>query len=95
MVRITRVKIPRTNKETHRIRPIEHLFRKYWTRIDGIGVRLHPVVDPFARNCNWAGKFTNDINIDSEANYHMDALDFLTKMHNEHRKFHIGILDPP
>lgn len=95
MVRITRVKIPRSNKETHRLGPVENLFRKYWTQIDGIGVRLHPVVDPFARNCSWAGKFTNDISIDSEANYHMDAFDFLQKMHNEHRKFHIGILDPP
>lgn len=95
-MRMTRVKIGgKTTKNTHRLRPIEHLFRKYWSQITEIGVRLHPVVDPFARNCTWAGKFSNDINIDSQANYHMDALDFLQKMSNEHRKFHIGILDPP
>ena len=95
MVRITRGKVGKTTKNTHRLRPIENLYRKYWSQITEIGVRLHPVIDPFARNCTWAGKFSNDINIDSQANYHMDALDFLQKMSNEHRKFHIGILDPP
>lgn len=94
-MRITRAKVRRTTKNTHELFPIENLFRKYWVKIDGIGVRTHPVVDPFARNCLWGGKFTNDIGIDTEANYHMEALDFLQKMSNEKRKFHIGILDPP
>jgi len=95
VMRITRAKVRRTTKNTHELFPIENLFRKYWVKIDGIGVRTHPVVDPFARNCLWGGKFTNDIGIDTEANYHMEALDFLQKMSNEKRKFHIGILDPP
>ena len=102
MVRITRVKIGQTTKETHRLRPIENLYRKYWTQIDaveshrrGTGVRTHPVIDPFARNCSWAGKFTNEIGIDTAANYHMEALDFLQKMSNEKRQFCLGILDPP
>ncbi len=95
MVRITRAKVARTTKNTHELFPIENLFRKYWVKIDGIGVRTHPVVDPFARNCPWGGKFSNDIGIDTDATHHMDALDFLQKMSNEKRTFHIGILDPP
>ncbi len=95
MVRITRAKVRKSTKNTHELFPIENLYRKYWVQIGGVGVRTHPVVDPFARNCHWAGKFTNDIGIDTEANYHMDALDFLQRMSNEKRQFNIGILDPP
>ena len=98
MVRITRVKVGKTTKETHRITPIENLYRRYWAQRDNTWVHkknIHPVIDPFARNCKWGAPFSNDIAIDTEANYHMDALDFLEKMEAEERSFQIGILDPP
>lgn len=98
MVRITRVKVGKTTKETHRITPIENLYRRYWAKRANTWVHssnMHPVVDPFARNCRWAGKFSNDIAIDTQAEYHMDALDFLIKMEQEGKSFQIGILDPP
>lgn len=51
-------------------------------------------VDPFARNCAWA-THTNDLNPDTLAKSHMDALDFLawcleTKIHPD-----LVIFDPP
>jgi hypothetical protein len=90
-MRVTRIKIGRTNKETHRIQAVENLYRKYWTKSKAVG----RVIDPFARNCPWAGEYTNDIAIDSDANYNMDALDFLKRMEIEKKTFVLGILDPP
>ena len=98
MVRMTRVKVGKITKETHRVTPIENLYRRYWSQRDANWVHkreVHPVVDPFARNCRWAGEFSNDIAIDTEANHHMEALDFLIKMEQEGKSFQIGILDPP
>lgn len=52
------------------------------------------IIDPFARNCQLAGNCTNDIDPNTKANYHMDALDFL-RMDWGERGFDVGILDPP
>lgn len=51
------------------------------------------IIDPFARNCLIGVPYTNDINPNTEANHHMDALDFLALEWGH--KFRIGILDPP
>ena len=37
-------------------------------------------IDPFARNCGWA-TYTNDMNIDTSAQYHCKALEFLENNH--------------
>jgi len=50
-------------------------------------------IDPFARNCEWAYPYTNDINPDTKACYNMDALDFIQKY--TPGSFSIGLLDPP
>ncbi len=49
--------------------------------------------DPFARNCEWAQPWTNDINIDTKAKWHLDAEDFLIEIKDE--RFAIVLLDPP
>ena len=35
------------------------------------------LADPFARNCPDAGLFTNDINPNTKAQYHLDAIHFM------------------
>ena len=50
------------------------------------------IIDPFARNCELA-TITNDINPDTNANYCMDALDFLCMLPSEMAD--IVIFDPP
>lgn len=49
--------------------------------------------DPFARNCEWAYPYTNDIDPNTNAHYGMDALDFLK--HWDDNFFDYVIWDPP
>lgn len=51
------------------------------------------VIDPFARNCPWAGENTNDIDITTEARHHMDALDYLKSWGNDAAA--LVLFDPP
>ena len=51
-------------------------------------------VDPFARNKRWA-THTNDINPSTEAEYHMEARDFLRHMVGEGILADLVIFDPP
>jgi hypothetical protein len=51
-------------------------------------------VDPFARNKRWA-TYTNDLNPDTDAEYHLDALDFLAKLQSDGVTADLVILDPP
>lgn len=51
-------------------------------------------VDPFARNCRLAS-VTNDLNPETAAQYHMDALDFCALLEREGRVFDVAIYDPP
>ena len=51
-------------------------------------------VDPFARNKRWA-THTNDINPDTEAEYHMDALEFMEMLIAKGVQADVVILDPP
>jgi len=53
-------------------------------------------VDPFARNKRWA-TYTNDINPQTAAEYHMDAEDFLKHLVKQGLagQIDLGILDPP
>lgn len=51
-------------------------------------------VDPFARNCRLA-TVTNDINPETAAQYHMDAVEFCDMLHSQGDSFDVGIFDPP
>lgn len=51
------------------------------------------IVDPFARNCPWAGENTNDIDITTDAVHHMDALDYLKGWENDAAA--LVLFDPP
>ncbi len=99
MVTITRVRVGRTSKDTHEIKAIQGIWNKYSAKArdnsNAFGRSRHFCVDPFARNCPWGGKFTNDIDITTSANYKMDALEFIKEMQFDGRSFKIGILDPP
>lgn len=49
-------------------------------------------VDPFARNKEWA-TITNDLNPDTKAQHHLDAVTFLNSLSGQ--AFDLGIVDPP
>lgn len=52
-------------------------------------------VDPFARNNQWA-TFTNDLNQNTKASFHLDAIEFLTNLHEiDGICPDVVILDPP
>ena len=75
------------NKNTFEIPPIGAFVQKY---MRGRGVSI----DPFARDCTWA-TWTNDLNPDTMANYHMDALEFLKMLLGKKVKADVVIFDPP
>lgn len=69
-------------------------FRKIW-RESGFHGRLGlEIVDPFARNCPH-GTITNDLDVETEATYNMDALDFLDKLADSGTRADLVIFDPP
>jgi len=75
------------NSNTFEVAPIAEFVKKY--------LRQSKVsVDPFARNNGWA-TYTNDLNPDTTAQYHMDALDFLNKMLSDGVTPDLVIFDPP
>lgn len=51
-------------------------------------------VDPFARNCQWA-TYTNDLNPDTAAQYHLPAEDFLALLIAKGVEADLIIFDPP
>jgi hypothetical protein len=73
--------------DTLSIPPFRQLVKKY---LHGSKVS----VDPFARNCTWA-TFTNDLNPDTAAEYHLDAVEFLQMLIDKGVKADVGIYDPP
>lgn len=73
------------NAETFSVKPIGDFVRRY----------MHGVsVDPFARNKKWA-THTNDLNPNTEAEYHMDAVSFMERLASIGVKADCIILDPP
>lgn len=72
---------------TFSIRPIRSLVRQYLK--DGM-----TSVDPFARNKRLA-TYTNDLNPDTAAEYHLDALEFLEKMVGLGVAADLVFFDPP
>lgn len=51
-------------------------------------------IDPFARDCDYC-TYTNDLNPDTRAKYHLDALDFLKQLQSEGVQADLAIFDPP
>ena len=74
-------------KNTFDCPPIGNLVKRY---LDNSSVS----VDPFARDKRWA-TYTNDLNPDTNAEYHMDALDFLNMLCQKGIKADLVIFDPP
>lgn len=73
------------NADTFSVPVIGDLVRKH----------LHGIsVDPFARNKRWA-TYTNDLNPTTEAEYHMDAVEFLEMLADRGVRVDVLILDPP
>lgn len=75
------------NADTFSVPPIGDFVRRYLAD-------SHISVDPFARNKNWA-TYTNDLNPDTTADYHMDAETFLAKLAMDHIQADLVIFDPP
>jgi len=73
------------NSETFNVKPIGEFVKKY---LRGISV------DPFARNKDWF-TYTNDLNPQTNAQYHMDAEEFLKMLKKQNVKPDVVIFDPP
>jgi hypothetical protein len=73
------------NADTTQCLPISDLVRRY-----AHGV----VVDPFSRNSAWTD-YSNDLNPDTAAKYHMDACEFLEMLVRDGLKADCVIFDPP
>lgn len=75
------------NHDTFSIKPIGEFVRRYLkdSRVS---------IDPFARNKDWA-TFTNDLNPETSAQWHMDAEEFLRMLHEDEVKADLVIFDPP
>jgi len=73
--------------DTFDVIPIHNFVKKY----------LHESkvsVDPFARNKRWA-TYTNDLNPATEAEWHMEALEFMELLIEQDVKADLAIFDPP
>ena len=81
------------NKDLHKIKPIRELFGDYISRAKNLNQHA-VIIDPFARNCTLAD-FTNDLDMDTSANFHMDAADFLMFLYNKGIRADVIIFDPP
>ncbi len=88
--------------ETHKMKSFMNMYSKIYSRESGIKAyddewrgdeTRELVIDPFARNCLLAHPHTNDINPETLAVHHLDALEFLNGY--SHGSFTIGLLDPP
>ncbi len=75
------------NSDTFSVPPIGEFVKKY-LRNSLISV------DPFARNKEWA-TYTNDLNHETAAQYHLDALEFLEGLAEQEVKADLIFFDPP
>jgi len=73
--------------DTFSIKPIGQLVKRY-LRSSSVSV------DPFSRNKRWA-TYTNDLNKDTAAEYHMNAIDFLEHLLEKNIKVDLVLFDPP
>jgi hypothetical protein len=75
------------NKDTFSI-PVIGDWVKWYLRESKVSV------DPFARNKRWA-TYTNDLNPETDAEFHMEAEEFLEMLVSRGVKADLVILDPP
>lgn len=75
------------NAETFSITPIKLLIEK-WIKPNQV------IIDPFARN-SLIGTITNDLNKNTSAIYHMDAIEFCSMLVEQNTKADVVIFDPP
>jgi len=75
------------NKQTFKVKPIMQFIQQY---IDPTTVSI----DPFAGNNNWC-TYSNDLNPNTIAQYHMSAFDFLLMLSEKNVKANLIIFDPP
>lgn len=85
------IKMSRTwamqSADTFDCKPIGDFVRKY--------LCAYPQsVDPFARDKNWA-TYTNDLNPNTKAQYHMEAREFLKMLIEKNIHCNLVIIDPP
>lgn len=52
-------------------------------------------IDPFARNCDFAHPYTNDLNPDTAPMHHMEAIAFLKMLEHDRVSPDITLFDPP
>jgi hypothetical protein len=71
--------------DTFTIPPIRSLLERHCRGL---------VVDPFARNSRIT-EYSNDINPATDAQYHLDAVEFLDLMLTDQMRFDVALLDPP
>ena len=75
------------HSDTFSVKPIGEFVKKYL-------VNSKISVDPFARNKQWA-THTNDLNPETLAEYHLDALEFLEGLAVQKVNADLVIFDPP
>jgi len=76
------------NSNTFDIQPINQFVRKYKERFS-------ISIDPFARDNSIGATYSNDLNLKTSSDYHMDAIDFLTMLVNKNIYADLIIFDPP
>lgn len=75
------------NLDTFDVRPIGEFVKKYLCE-------SKVSIDPFARNKHWA-TYTNDLNSETQAEYHLDAEEFLKTLKEKGVLADLVIFDPP
>lgn len=73
--------------DTFKVEPIYHFVRRY-------SLSSSVSVDPFARNSRFA-TYRNDLNPNTAAESHMDAVEFLRGLSEKRVKVDMAIIDPP
>lgn len=75
------------SSDTFSVRPIGDMVKRYLSA-------SKVSCDPFARNNRWA-THTNDINPNTNAEHHMDCVDFLNMLFDRGIRCDLALLDPP
>ena len=78
--------------DTHKSKYFQLGFRTMMNPTPFMTFVHHKIADPFARNCSW-GTHTNDIDPDTDAQDHMDALEWLKTLPSN--EFSYVLWDPP
>ena len=75
------------NHDTFSIKPIGEFVKRYLEK-------SKVSVDPFARNKNWF-TYTNDLNPETSAQYHLDAEEFVNALYKQGVRCDLFIMDAP